>query len=156
MSLSTSLWCRGPLLPDRRVHPRFSKPNQGFKGLTTGGVQRLPRGRIGNWVHIGARFGSEIEQTAQPSKAKQHTRTAHCGGQRHSQLPPCRSSRAAHHDGGGVFRMMKQGGGAQLRVGDGHDMRKSCFGRGNQEKLTTAMAPAAPAAPAATATARLT
>jgi len=71
---STSLWCRGPLLPDRRVHPRFSKPNQGFKGLTTGGVQRLPRGRIGNWVHIGARFGSEIEQTAQPSKAKQHTR----------------------------------------------------------------------------------
>ena len=71
---STSLRCRGPLLPDRRVHPRFSKPNQGFKGLTTGGVQRLPRGRIGNWVHIGARFGSESEQTAQPRKAKQHTR----------------------------------------------------------------------------------
>ena len=71
---STSLWCRGPLLPDRRVHPRFSKPNQGFKGLTTGGVQRLPRGRIGNWVHIGARLGSESEQTAQPRKAKQHTR----------------------------------------------------------------------------------
>ena len=33
-------------------------------------------------------------------------------------------------DKDGAFRVMEQGGGAQLRVGDGHDMRKSCFGRG--------------------------
>jgi hypothetical protein len=29
---------------------------------------------LGNWVHIGARSGSESEQAAQPRKAKQHTR----------------------------------------------------------------------------------
>ena len=57
----------------------------------------LPRGRIGNWVHIGARFGSEIEQTAQPRKAKQHTSMAPLTRSR-AKLDFCAASPASVKD----------------------------------------------------------
>ena len=63
---------QGPRRPARKdlrgLWVRFSRPNQGFKGSTTGGV--LPWRRIGNWVHIGARLGSENVHTAQPKKGQ--------------------------------------------------------------------------------------